>query len=88
MPPHTVFKGIKACIPVLHQCGYQVPEICDLLGIHKSLVYQVLQYQWQYGLTYDPSAQLTARCCLVTPLDITFICLLLAHHHTLYLDEL
>ena len=86
--PRIVSKDLKARIPTLHQSGYKVNEICEILGVQKSLVYQTLQYHQLYGIPYNPFAQATGRHRILTPIDLGFIRLLLAHHHTLYLDEL
>jgi transposase len=88
MLPHTISQDLRAWIPTLHYRGYKPKEICDLLGVGKSLVYKTLQYHQIYGLTYNPHAQLAARRRILTSLDVGFIRLLLLHHHTLYLDEL
>jgi hypothetical protein len=61
MLPRTISRDLKVRIPTLHYHGYAVKEICDLLGIGKSLVYKTLQYHQIYGLTYNPLAQSTAH---------------------------
>src|SRR5271170_3282604 len=73
MPPHTVSKDLKARILTLYYRGYKPKEICDLLGVGKSLVYKTLQYHHIYGLAYNPHTQLTARRRILTPLYISFI---------------
>ncbi|KAJ2927230.1 hypothetical protein H1R20_g9862, partial [Candolleomyces eurysporus] len=50
MPTRTLSQDLKDRIPVLfHQQWYTVREICKLLGVGKSVVYQTLKYYREYG---------------------------------------
>ena len=50
MPRRTVSRDLKDRIPILHyKHGYKVSEICGVLGVRKSLVYQTLAYHRLYG---------------------------------------
>ena len=54
MPTHTVSRDLKAWISALfyHQ-GFKVKEICSVLGIKKTLIYQALLYTHAYGVPYN-----------------------------------
>jgi transposase len=90
MPPRTVSRDLKASIPILrYEQGYEVKEICDLLGIKKTLVYQTLKYHHLHGLHYNPLAQrATGRPRSLSPIDISFIRALLTQRHCIYVDEI
>ena len=62
MPPHTVSCDLKAWIPVLfYEQDLTVHQICDLLGVKKSLVYKSLQYFRTYGIAHNPQAHKSGR---------------------------
>ena len=45
MPPQHVSRDLKEWIPILfHAQHYKVKEICEILGVQKSLVYQTVAY--------------------------------------------
>jgi transposase len=88
MPPHTVSHDLKACIPVLRYSGYSVKEICGILGIKKSLVYNTLQHHSIHGVCYNPNSCKCGRHHELTAADIAFIRSLISEHRTLYLDEI
>ncbi|KAG2078483.1 hypothetical protein BDR04DRAFT_1086831, partial [Suillus decipiens] len=53
MPPWAISSDLKLRIPVLrHVQGLSIKQICEVLGIRKSLVYQTLQL-------YDKLADVT-----------------------------
>lgn len=91
MPPHSVSNDLKARIPVLrYQQGLSVKEICQLLGIKKTLVYKTLQYHHSHGSIHRtiacPSRQ--GRRRILDAHDISFIRSLLSQKHTIYVDEI
>ncbi|KAG2074372.1 hypothetical protein BDR04DRAFT_1093026, partial [Suillus decipiens] len=44
IPPWAISSDLKLRIPVLcHVQGLSIRQICEVLGIRKSLVYQILQ---------------------------------------------
>jgi len=88
MPPHTVSRNLKACIPVLRYAGYSIKEICGLLGIKKSLVYQTLHFYSTYGVCYNPNSRKPGRRRKLTSIDIAFVKSLVSQNHTIYLDEI
>ena len=89
MPP-VISRDLKARIPILHlQQGFKVKDVCKLLGVQKSLVYQVLHNHRRYGQIQSPTARFSFhRHRLLAPSHVEFIRLLLRQHHTLYLDEI
>ena len=88
MPPRTVSLDLKARIPALRHLGYSVKEICGLLDIKKSLVYQTLRYHAIHGVCYNPTSHRRGRPRKLTSTDISFIKALISQHHTIYLDEI
>ena len=89
MPCHSVSLDLKARIPILrYSAGYSAKEICGILGIRKSLVYQTLQYYAVHGVCYNPNARKRGQHRKLTSIDINFIKSLISEHHTIYLDEI
>ena len=89
MPRRSVSLDLKARIPSLHySAGYSAKEICGILGIRKSLVYQTLQYYAVHGVCYNPNACKRGRHRKLPSIDINFIKSLISEHHTIYLDEI
>jgi transposase len=89
MPPRTVSRDLKARIPVLYyEQHYTVKEICDLLGIKKSLVYKTLDFYRTYGIAYNPHAHQSGRRRSLAITDMAFIYNLLEQRHCSYLDEI
>ena len=89
MPHRSVSLDLKARIPILrYSAGYSAKEICGILGIRKSLVYQTLQYYAVHGVCYNPNARKRGQHRKLTSIDINFIKSLISEHHTIYLDEI
>lgn len=89
MPRRHISQDLKARIPVLfHDQGYTVKEICEILGIKKSLVYQALTYFKAYGVAHNPFAHKPGRNRLLAPADVKFVSALVDRRHTIYLDEI
>jgi len=89
MPTHTVSKDLKARIPVLfYKQGFNVKDICGLLGIKKTLIYRTLSYTRAYGVPFNPHAHKFGQKRILSPGDVKFIVALLNHRHSLYLDEI
>ena len=88
MPRCAISHNLKARIPVLFQKGYDVKEICDLLGVKKTLVYTTLSHHQLYGTPYNPYARQTGRPWLLQPPDIRFLQAILDRQQTVYVDEL
>ena len=89
MPCCSVSLDLKACIPFLHySAGYSVKEICGILSIRKSLVYQTLQYYAVHGVYYNLNTHKCGQHQKLTSIDINFIKSLISEHHTIYLDEI
>lgn len=90
MPPRTVSLDLKQRIPFLHHAmGYSTEEICEILGIKKTLIYNTLKYYRLYRVCYNPLANkaLAHRPRTLSSDDTTFIYALLSAYPTLYLDE-
>ena len=89
MPTRTISRDLKARIPPLfHQQGFNIKEICGILGIKKSVVYQTITYARMYGVPYNPHSHKTGRKCVLSQGDLQFIVALLNRRHCLYLDEI
>ncbi|KAH7918821.1 hypothetical protein BV22DRAFT_1108262 [Leucogyrophana mollusca] len=73
MPHHTSYD-IKLRIPVLRdEHGYNIKEICGILGIKKSLVYKTLHLYDSLGVVTNPSARKSGRHRMLTFEDLNFI---------------
>ena len=59
-----------------HQ-GFKIKDICDVLGIKKTLVYQTLLYARAYGVPYNPHAFQHGQKCVLSEGDLKFIIALL-----------
>nr|GAT57925.1 predicted protein [Mycena chlorophos] len=67
---------LKDRIPILfHHQQLKVPQICEVLGVQKTLVYKTLVYFDKYGLTYNynPHARQRGRKRLLEGGDLTFV---------------
>ncbi|KAG2071805.1 hypothetical protein BDR04DRAFT_1097803, partial [Suillus decipiens] len=89
MPPWAISSDLKLRIPVLrHVQGLSIKQICEVLGIRKSLVYQTLQlYDKLPDVTDSNSCKLGRRRSLNYE-NINYIeshCYL---HSSVFLDEL
>ncbi|KZP19645.1 hypothetical protein FIBSPDRAFT_699046, partial [Athelia psychrophila] len=89
MPPYHISSDLKVHIPVMHyELAYSVKEICGVLGVRNSLVYQVLQYYWVHSTVTPPGRRRADRHCLPTAINITFIRSLIPLNHTSYINEI
>jgi hypothetical protein len=89
MPSYIVSKDIKARIPVLfYQQGFSIKEICGLLDLKKTLVYQTLSYAHTYGVSFNPHAHRPGHKHMLSQGDLKFIVALLNCRHSIYLDEI
>jgi len=80
---------LKARIPYMHySLGYTVKEICGILNLKKTTVYETLRYYTTHGVCYNPNARSRGRRRHLTSTDISFICSLISQHNTVYLDEI
>ena len=85
----TLSLDLKAWIPVLrNEQNLTVEEICKVLGVGKSLVYQTLEYHQSSQCIHNSYSRCTGRHCALSQEDIEFIRGVLGHQKTLYLDEL
>jgi hypothetical protein len=87
MPLCTVSMDLKACIPILHQRGYSVQNICYLLGVKKTLVYKAIQLYKHLPASSHHNGQ-RGWCRALTINEIAFITAVLRQNPTMYLDEL
>jgi hypothetical protein len=86
----SVSADLKARIPVLHHKGYTIQQICDLLGIQKTLVYKTLKLHSRFGIISDPFtfSRAIRRRRILTFADMSFIRAVVKTRRTIYLDEL
>jgi hypothetical protein len=90
MPPRAS-EDLKARIPNLqYELGHSVPTICDLLGIHKTLIYHTLSYYCMNNTTCNNNviARQGGRPCILDLADVCFIKALLTQQHCLYLNKI
>jgi hypothetical protein len=89
MPCRTVSRDIKARIPILffEHCR-SIQDTSAVLGIGKSLVYDTLQFQPIYDVSYNLLARRPGRHRSLTPTDLLFIRGLLDNCHCIHLDEI
>ncbi|KAJ7201419.1 hypothetical protein GGX14DRAFT_296297, partial [Mycena pura] len=81
--------SLKARIPVLfHEQGFKIRQICEILGVKKSLVYKVLGLFRNYGTVYDPHTRRHYCPRILTPGDIALVKNILDNRHCVYLDEI
>jgi transposase len=89
MPGPMVSRDLKAWILVLfHEQGFNIKEICGLLGLKKSLVYYTLQHTHTYGVPYNPYTLSPGQKHIFSQGDVRFIIVSLSHRHCTYLDEI
>src|SRR5882762_3902239 len=89
MPYRHVSGDLKAHIPIFHlEFGFPVKEICRILGIHKTLVYNTLRCFKLYGTTSNPHSQSKFGRRKLTQVDLAFIRDMISQHHSIYLDEI
>lgn len=83
-------NDLKARIPELKKLGYSIKEICTVLGIKKTTVYDTLAYQHNYNVPFNPHREeLTrGRLRILSSTDLSFIKSLLHCNGMLYLDEI
>ena len=90
MPPIGASDDLKSRIPVLYSEGYSVKDICHLLGIKKTLAYNVLNWYHCYGTISNPNtySYLVRGARSLCPADFSFISAVVKHCPSIYLDEL
>jgi len=87
--PRVVSPDLKAWVPVLRfELGLSVKDICKVLGIRKTLVYQTLHYHFIYGTTTNSHARSKFGPRKLSQIDLTFIRDMIAQRHCVYLDEI
>ncbi|KAJ7193516.1 hypothetical protein GGX14DRAFT_577140 [Mycena pura] len=87
--PRTISADLKARVPVLFfEQDKSVNQICRLLGVKKTLVYDCLDNYTKYGHAHHPLARRSGRPQYLTAIDIDYIQALVEQTHTIYLDEL
>ncbi|KAJ7114729.1 hypothetical protein C8R44DRAFT_556388, partial [Mycena epipterygia] len=89
MPTRTISRDLKDRIPVqFFKKGYDVPQICSVLGVKNTLVYKTLEHHTLHGTSYNPFANRSGRVRRLNPTDIKFILALVEQCHTIYIDEI
>lgn len=89
MPTRTISRDLKNRIPVLfYRDGYNVKEICTILGVQKTMVYRALTLYRHFGQPYNPFAKKGGRPRVLSRIDLKYINSLVQRRHTMYLDEL
>lgn len=76
-----------------HSCSFllrqlQCKEICHLLAVQKSTIYQALALYQQFGLPYNPLANKGGWPCILSQVDLKYINSMVKCCHCIYLDEL
>jgi transposase len=85
-PPKS--NDLKARIPFLFfRDGYKVKKICQLLGVHKTLIYTCLQNYMRFGMTSNPYRCHHGRPRILKHTHIDFLRQFMGSRHTSYLDE-
>jgi hypothetical protein len=80
--------SLKARISILHACKYQVPAICNILGIKKSAIYTVLQDYRLYGVPWKLYGCVPmGRPCLLNGLQLRKFKELQNQYPTAYYDK-
>ncbi|SJL09547.1 uncharacterized protein ARMOST_12927 [Armillaria ostoyae] len=89
MPPRTISKDLKERVPALfYSHGYKVKDICTILGVQKSFVYQCLDFYRKYGVPWNPHSRRTGRHRVLNHMDLRYITALLRQKQSIYLDEI
>ena len=90
MPRKGASEDLKARIPFLYREGYPVKDICHLLGIKKTLVYNVLGQYQRLGTVSNPYKYscTVGRPRALNQADYAFLSAIIDHWRSLYLDEL
>ena len=79
-------NDLKARVPILYfREGYKVKDICRILGLGKTLVYECIQ---NYVRHHRHHSLYWGRPRLVKHAHVNFVRQLLSTRHSLYLDEL
>jgi len=87
--PTTVSRDLKAYILVLfYEQGFNIKNICGLLGVKKTLVYQTLSYAHTYGVSYNSHIFTAGQKRVLSQGDLKFVVALLNRRHSIYLDEI
>lgn len=81
---------LKARIPVLKKNGYSVEEICAILGIKKTTVYDTLAHQDNFNVPFNlhREGSIRGRLRILNSTDLSFIRSLIHCNGMLYLDEI
>jgi transposase len=89
MPSRTISRDLKDQIPVLFfEKNLSVPQICTVLGVKKTMVYNCLDYHTIHGTSYNPNANRSGRPRILDSTDLKFILALVEQCHTIYIDEI
>lgn len=89
MPGKYLSHELRARIVRWHnESGFSVHDIAALASCSQSTVYNILKCQADYGVPFNPFAELRTRPRILAADDIQYIVFLLRSNPTLYLDEL
>jgi transposase len=91
MPSWHISDNLKEWIPILfHPQHFKVKEICEIIGVQKSLVYQTLTYHRDHGVPYNPAAGFAGQeqHQTLNLMDRKLIQSLLNQQHCLYPDKI
>jgi transposase len=87
--PRPISRDLKARVPVLQRRGYSVQQICDVLGIKKTLAYNILRFNRDYGTVFNPQGyQRRGRRRCLNGGDVTFLRVYIVQNPTALLDEI
>jgi transposase len=92
MGRRPVSQDLRNRIPFLRfEEHFSVKDICCLLGIRKTVVYDTLTNFRQHGVAYNPNTfkyRATGRRRKLGPMDVKLIKALLAKEACMYIDEI
>ena len=90
MPPRPrLSRDLKDRVPVLfYNQHFSVNEICDILSVKKSFVYQTLRYFRQYGVSHNVNAGRGGWPRKLTTIDVKYINNMVKKRRSCFLDEI
>jgi hypothetical protein len=88
MVAHRPSLDLKARVPKLRARGWKVPAICDVLGLRRTCVYNVLHYHRTYGVPANLAARKAGRPRTFNGIQLAAFKDLQSQHPTAYQDEL
>ena len=87
---HIVSPNLKAHIPLLHHEDHSIQQICQILGVKKSLIYKTLSLYSRYRTVTNLNKYscTTGHPQVLTSADIALISTIIQYWSTIYLNKL